>query len=34
MEHYWDEGFGYLYGLDSQFKAGLGTEEVEKIQPT
>ena len=26
MEHYWDEGFGYLYGLDSQFKAGLGTE--------
>ena len=24
MEHYWDEGFGYLYGLDSQFKAGLG----------
>ena len=25
MEHYWDEGFGYLNGLDSQFKAGLGT---------
>jgi hypothetical protein len=24
MEHYWDEGFGYLYGLDSQFKPGLG----------
>ncbi len=24
MEHFWDEGFGYLYGLDSQFKAGLG----------
>ena len=24
MEHYWDEGFGYLYGLDSQFKYGLG----------
>jgi hypothetical protein len=24
MEHYWDEGFGYLYGLDSQFKSGLG----------
>ena len=24
MEHYWDEGFGYLNGLDSQFKAGLG----------
>jgi len=25
MEHYWDEGFGYLQGLDSQFKSGLGT---------
>jgi hypothetical protein len=24
MEHYWDEGFGYLNGLDSQFKSGLG----------
>ena len=24
MEHYWDEGFGYIYGLDSQFKPGLG----------
>ena len=24
MEHYWDEGFGYVYGLDSQFKSGLG----------
>ena len=24
MEHYWDEGFGYLYGLDNQFKSGLG----------
>ena len=24
MEHYWDEGFGYLQGLDSQFKSGLG----------
>ena len=24
MEHFWDEGFGYLYGLDSQFKPGLG----------
>jgi len=25
MEHYWDEGFGYLQGLDSQFRSGLGT---------
>ena len=25
MEHYWDEAFGYLQGLDSQFKSGLGT---------
>ena len=25
MAHYWDEGFGYLQGLDSQFKSGLGT---------
>ena len=25
MEHYWDEGFGYLQGLDSKFKSGLGT---------
>jgi hypothetical protein len=24
MEHYWDEGFGYLQGLDNQYKAGLG----------
>jgi hypothetical protein len=24
MEHYWDEAFGYLQGLDSQFKSGLG----------
>ncbi len=24
MEHYWDEGFGYLQGLDSQFTPGLG----------
>lgn len=24
MEHFWDEGFGYLNGLDSQFKSGLG----------
>ena len=26
MEHYWDEGFGYLYGLDTD----LNTAEVEK----
>ena len=24
MEHYWDEGFGYLQGLDSQYSSGLG----------
>lgn len=24
MEHYWDEGFGYLQGLDNQYEAGLG----------
>lgn len=24
MEHYWDEGFGYLQGLDNQYTAGLG----------
>ena len=24
MEHNWDEAFGYLNGLDSQFKSGLG----------
>ena len=24
MEHYWDEGFGYLQGLDNQFASGLG----------
>ena len=24
MEHYWDEGFGYLYGLDDQKKPTLG----------
>jgi hypothetical protein len=24
MEHYWDEGFGYLYGLDSQKSPTLG----------
>ena len=23
MEHYWDEGFGYLQGLDNQFVPGL-----------
>lgn len=23
MEHYWDEGFGYLQGLDDQLKSGL-----------
>ena len=24
MEHYWDEGFGYLYGEDSQYSQDLG----------
>ena len=24
MEHYWDEGFGYLYGQDNQYKPELG----------
>ena len=24
MEHYWDEGFGYLQGLDNQYTPGLG----------
>ena len=24
MEHYWDEGFGYLYGLDDQTNPKLG----------
>mgnify|MGYP001197699963 CR=1 FL=1 len=24
MEHYWDEGFGYLYGEDSQYSHDLG----------
>jgi hypothetical protein len=24
MEHYWDEGFGYLYGQDDQFEPLLG----------
>ena len=24
MEHYWDEGFGYLYGLDNQTYPALG----------
>ena len=24
MEHYWDEGFGYLYGRDSQTNPALG----------
>ena len=24
MEHYWDEGFGYLYGLDNQTYPELG----------
>ncbi len=26
MEHYWDEGFGYLQGLDNQFVPGLSAE--------
>lgn len=30
MEHYWDEGFGYLQGLDSQFTPGLGDTETGK----
>ena len=25
MEHYWDEGFGYLYGEDSQYSQDLGS---------
>ena len=24
MEHYWDEGFGYLYGQDNQYAPALG----------
>ena len=24
MEHYWDEGFGYLHGEDSQYSQDLG----------
>ncbi len=24
MEHFWDEGFGYLQGLDNQYAPGLG----------
>ena len=24
MEHYWDEGFGYLYGQDNQYSPALG----------
>ena len=30
MEHYWDEGFGYLQGLDNQFASGLGDPSVGK----
>ena len=26
MEHYWDEGFGYLQGLDNQFVPGLAAD--------
>ena len=28
MEHYWDEGFGYLQGLDNQFASGLGDPSI------
>ncbi|MGB2503061.1 MAG: DUF4856 domain-containing protein [Flavobacteriaceae bacterium] len=28
MEHYWDEGFGYLQGLDNQFTSGLGDPSI------
>ncbi len=28
MEHYWDEGFGYLQGLDNQYSPGLGDPSV------
>jgi len=28
MEHYWDEGFGYLQGLDNQYAPGLGDASI------
>ena len=28
MEHYWDEGFGYLQGLDNQYAPGLGDTSI------
>ena len=27
-QHYWDEGFGYLQGLDNQFASGLGDPSI------